>query len=258
MEKPLRHCRTPVRVALQCLAVTAFAQVATSEVVTAQAVRGQVIDAENQQPVPSARVAVRNHADSLLTEVVTGPAGEFALLGLPEGRLALEVSALGYTALSETTIDHYGKSMFLAIELRPAPLESAGIVVTVEAQDPFLRDRGYYSRERIGHGRFLDEEQLDQMVMVRSSDMFRRLASVTVVNEEPVISRGPVGFAPCRPAIYQDGMLVRSEKSDASFNDVVVPPVWIQAVEVYPGPASAPPQWRGSAACGLIVIWTRH
>ena len=31
------------------------------------------------------------------------------------------------------------------------------------------------------------------------------------------------------------------------------------AIEVYPGPATVPLQWKGpGAACGLIVIWTKH
>lgn len=50
-------------------------------------------------------------------------------------------------------------------------------------------------------------------------------------------------------------MLVRHELSAASFNDVVAPPQWIEAIEVYPGPSTAPAEWRASASCGLIVVW---
>lgn len=234
------------------------AQAAVTDPVSSQVVRGQVKDAESEQPVPSARIAVRNEADSLLTEVMTGTSGEFTLLGLPRGRLILDVSALGYTASAERMIDHEGESLFLAIELHPAPLTGEGIQVTVEAQVPFLRERGYYDRERRGLGRFITPSQLNQMSLLRTSDIFRRTAAVIVRGGEPVMARGTMSFQNCRPAVYQDGMLIRPENSRVPFNDVVAPPVWIQAIEIYPGPATAPPQWRGSAACGVIVIWTRH
>ena len=224
-----------------------------------QVVRGQVTDVATEQPVVSARVAVRNDADSLLVEVVTQATGEFTLLGLPEGVLVVEVSALGYTASAKRQIDYEGDPLFLAIELDPAPLEMEGIDVTVEAQDPFLRQGGYYQRKKVGHGHFLTPEQLNRMSITRPSDMFRRMPAVRVVgNGEPVMGRGPATFRECRPAVYQDGMLIRPSHSRVPFNDVVAPAVWIAAVEVYPGPATTPPQWRGSAACGVIAIWTRR
>ena len=249
----------PLKAILIGTFVSGILQSALTVPASGQIVRGQVTDVATEQPVASARVAVRNDADSLLVEVVTEDTGEFALLGLPEGDLVVEVSALGYTASAKRRIEYDGSSLFLAIRLDPAPLEMEGIEVTVEAQDPFLRQGGYYDRKRMGHGDFLTPEQLDRMSITRPSDMFRRMPSVRVVgNGEPVMGRGPATFRECLPAVYQDGMLIRPPHSRTSFNDVVSPAVWIAAVEVYPGPATAPPQWRGSAACGVIAIWTRR
>lgn len=254
----LKRSSLPV-VAVLTIPVLFVVQMATASPISAQVVRGQVTDAETHQPVPAARIAVRTQADSLLTQVVSSTNGEFILLGLPTGRLVLEVSALGYTASAERRIDHQDKAIFLSIELHPSPLEAEGIRVTVEAQDPVLRDGGYYRRKQIGHGYFITPEQIDRMSLMRPSDLFRRIASVSVVgNGEPKIRRGVSSFRECLPAVVQDGMLVRPSHSSAAFNDAVVPAVWIRAVEVYPGPASAPPEWRGSSACGLILIWTRH
>lgn len=248
-----RRLRSPARAVFLSLGMMLFGQGADPGAAAAQAVRGEIRDAETQQRVPSARLVVRNQADSVLSELVARPSGEFTLLGLPKGPLVLEVSASGYAASAETTIDHQGKSIFIAIELDPDPVAAEGIRVTVERQDPYLADRGFYHRERIGHGYFLNPSR---MSLWKPSDMFRRIAAVKVYRDEPVIARGPMSFQGCRPAIYQDGMLIRSEHSKAPFNDVVAPAAWIQAVEVYPGPSTAPAQWRGSAACGLIVVWT--
>lgn len=248
-----RRLRSPARAVFLSLGMVLFGQGADPGAAAAQAVRGEIRDAETQQPVPSARLVVRNQADSVLSELVARPSGEFTLLGLPKGPLVLEVSASGYAAAAGTTIDHQGESLFLAIELDPDPLAGDEIRVTVERQDPYLADRGYYLRQRIGHGYFLTP---NHMSLLRPSDMFRRVAAVKLVYDEPVIGRGPASFRRCRPAVYQDGMLVRSELSDLAFNDAVAPAASIEAVEVYPGPSTAPAQWRGSAACGLILVWT--
>lgn len=248
-----RRLCSPARAVFLSLGMMLFGQGADPGAAAAQAVRGEIRDAETQHPVPSARLVVRNQADSVVSELVARPSGEFTLLGLPKGPLVLEVSASGYAASAETTIDHQGKSIFMTIELDPDPVAADGIRVTVQRQDPYLADRGYYLRQRTGHGYFLTPRD---MSLLRPSDMFRRVAAVNVVYDEPVIGRGPSSFRRCRPAVYQDGMLVRSELSDLAFNDVVAPAAWIQAVEVYPGPSTAPSQWRGSAACGLIVVWT--
>lgn len=251
--------RTPAGAAFLSFGVTLFGQAADPAAAAAQVVRGEIRDAETQQPVPSAHVVVRNQADSVLSEVTAGTSGEFTMLGLPTGPLVLEVSALGYAASAETPIDHQGRSLFLAIELTPNPLEADGIRVSVEAQSPFLRSHGYYHRRKIGHGRFVSPEQLERVHATRSSDYFRRVTGVVVTNDEPQVARGPTSFSrSCRAAVYQDGQKLRDPLDASAFNDVVAPPEWIEAIEVYSGPATAPAAWRGDAGCGLIVIWTRR
>lgn len=249
-----RRFRVPAaRAALLGLGLFLLAGGADPATAAAQAVRGEIIDVDTGQPVPFAQVVVRNEADSVLSSVTAGASGEFVLLGLPKGALLLEVSALGYTALARTPIELQEKSLELSIELDPGPLASERIHVTVERQDPYLADRGFYTRKKRGLGHFLTP---GNMSIIDASDMFRRVVAVKVQGDEPVIARGPATLRACRPGVYQDGVLVRNPFSKVPFNDVVAPPVWIQAVEVYPGPATAPPQWRDNATCGLIVVWT--
>lgn len=67
--------------------------------------------------------------------------------------------------------------------------------------------------------------------------------------------RGITGFmgAPCRPTIVLDGMFMRGIALDdlVHAND-------IEALEVYKGPSTVPPQWRSAAVCGVIAVWTKH
>lgn len=221
---------------------------------SAQEVSGEILDAETGRPVAEARIVVRNATDSVLSEIRTDASGLFRMLGLPEGPLDLYVEALGYATSASREIDHRGQALFLEIDLAPDPLDSDGITVSAEYRDPYLASRGFYERERRGHGYFLTPNRIS---MIRPSDMFRRIASIRVSHGEPVFLRGAPSVRRCRPAVYQDGTLVRSEQSRTPFDGAVAPPAWIEAVEVYPGPASAPVEWRGSASCGLILVWTR-
>ncbi|HEX2095652.1 MAG TPA: TonB-dependent receptor [Longimicrobiaceae bacterium] len=82
-------------------------------------IRGTVVDAGSNAPVPSASVTVRSRADSsLVTGAVVRPDGSFRIEGLRPGAYYLRVSAIGYAP--QTTG---------AIALDPAsPRANAGVV----------------------------------------------------------------------------------------------------------------------------------
>lgn len=226
-----------------------------------QLLRGQVVDARTDAPIPGATIIVRTPNDSIVSQVRSREDGLFALAlpGPLNERLFLEVSALGYSGSHEEGIQLHGEPLYLVIRLDPAPLETEELRVSVEAQKPFLRSHGYYHRRKVGHGRFMSPAQLERIFASRSSDFFRRLAGVVVRNGEPRVGRGQISLSrECLPAVYQDGHKLRDALSRAQFNDIVAPPEWIEAIEVYSGPATAPAAWRGDAVCGLIVVWTRR
>lgn len=243
---------------LPLVALVGLAVQAAAAPATAQVLRGQVMDTEGHTPVAGARVAIRTAADSLLTQALTNASGEFTLLGLPEGPLRMEVTAFGYSASVGRTIQLGREPVFMEVRMDPEPLETDGVRVVVEVQDAFLRDRGFYHRKRAALGRFIAPERLEMMSIVDPSEIFRRILGMTASGGEPYFTRGVGSMRGCRPAVYQDGVLVRPSLSRAVFDDVVAPPPLIEAVETYSGAATVPPQWRGDAVCGVIVVWTKH
>ena len=63
----------------------------------------------------------------------------------------------------------------------------------------------------------------------------------------------------CFPQIYLDGSLMRyAPPNDVQLDDIISPSQ-IEAIELYRSAAELPPQYNGSnAACGVILIWSRH
>jgi hypothetical protein len=67
---------------------------------------------------------------------------------------------------------------------------------------------------------------------------------------------------PCQANIYLDGLLIR-KPSETRWEipladiDQFVPLEWVEAIEVYRRPSETPAEFLGSAACGVVAIWTR-
>lgn len=252
-----------VALGLLCSAGQAHAQIS-----------GRVVDAASQQPVAFAGVALLDSAGVVVAQVVTSPEGRFIVTprsagGEFQGEFSLQVVALGYVASPEQVVEYVGDGVYLEIALAPAPIETDGLTVTVEARNPALENFGFYQRLRTGRGTFVTPEDLEGRVLVRASEMLRRVPSVDVRRGEPLFIRNQGGIGGssggCTPALYLDGFPVRQggaqtgRLSQLSFDDVMPPPEQILALETYPGGASVPAQWAGAGTlCGVIVVWTKR
>lgn len=143
------------------------------------------------------------------------------------------------------------------------------IPVAVERQVPHLRQAGYYTRKQSGFGTFLEREdsrQWDHLPDV--TYLLRGLRGLTVVWERSgyVVrsSRGTIGIGQrstgygargCIPQIVVDGM------PWAASDLISVPASDVEAIEIYAGPATSPPQFAfggNGTSCGTIVIWRRR
>jgi len=230
---------------------------------------GRVTDRATELPVPSAGVALIDSAGTVFGQAVTNQEGLFAANIQEEGSYTVQVVAMGYVASGDNTADFRGDRIFLEIGLQPAPLETEGIVVEVESRVPFLEMGGFYDRMKAGNGTFLTPEYIRERRAVRTSHLLRGVSGVVVSgNLEPILAR-TLGTTPgegeCVPNIYVDGQPLRrgnaldGNRDPLRFENLVPPPEQVSAMEVYPGGASIPPQWRtGTSGCGVIVIWSRR
>ncbi|NIP80201.1 MAG: TonB-dependent receptor plug domain-containing protein [Gemmatimonadetes bacterium] len=110
-------------------------------VLPAQSVRGRVVDARSDAPIPGATVALLDATDAVVRETRTGPEGRFALEEAPRGTFRLRVHALGYTAPAGHEVELDVGPVLLRVLVEPAPLPTDGITVRVERGGSHLRDR---------------------------------------------------------------------------------------------------------------------
>jgi hypothetical protein len=88
--------------------------------------------------------------------------------------------------------------------------------------------------------------------------------NAVVLQGSRAISLSLVG-RPCYPTVWIDGQMVHQGtagtmpgQSGPAFLDSLIGTEEIAGIEVYNSPASMPVQYNLHAACGVIVIWTRH
>jgi len=97
-----------------------------------QTVRGQLIDAETQQPLAGANVQLLE----LDRVAVTDSIGRFALKGVPAGRYRLQASYLGYeTLLLPEVLVESGKEQVLQLELQQSAKDLEAVEVTASRSD---------------------------------------------------------------------------------------------------------------------------
>ena len=144
----------------------------------------------------------------------------------------------------------------------------------MEARSHDLEISGFYTRRAETSGYFITRERIEDRAPLYTTDLFRGVAGIKVVPAGTLrnavvltgsrsISLGGSGF--CFPTVWMDGQMVHQGTAGSipgfrgpAFLDQLVHPDDIAGIEVYNSAASMPVQYNLHAACGAIVIWTRH
>ena len=187
---------------------------------------------------------------------ITDDTGRIALLAVPVGKTLLRVRRLGFTELTIPIVVTAG----LAAEhyrMTPVPANLAKVVVRASGLKP---DRyastgkfdEFYRRRAQGLGTFLTREIIDARNAQKSEDLLRMVTGVRIRYRGNVPS---VQFLRCdRVNVYIDGI-----RSHDPFRDYFgLSPLDIEAIEVYHGLATVPPEFSPQPNdCAAIVVWTR-
>jgi hypothetical protein len=209
-----------------------------------------VVSAVGAQPLAGAQVGVPGGPQTRADE-----RGEWTLAGLPAGTRMLEVRAVGFYP-ERRPVDVVEGAAPVRVQL--ATLKAVLDAVKVTARYNEAR-AGFAERRRGGAGRDMTADDVMKHAPVWTSDLFRRMPGLRVV-DGAVKMRGP--FGDCSPALYLDGHYF--DTVEAFGLDGFVAPQRIAGIEVYTD-ASAPAQFRRlpgaageeAAPCGSIVIWTK-
>lgn len=164
----------------------------------------------------------------------------------------------------------------------PAPAQATDTVATVGAADPTpagrvvprppalqpvllrsvqvtapawpLRDSGFFARRKAGLGTFFVRAEIERMRARSLSDVLRRVAGVSHASTASGRTRATMRSSgqPCAVQHFIDGVMTSPMEADA------IPARDVEGVEIYRGAATVPPAFnRGTALCGVIVVWTR-
>ena len=222
---------------------------------------GVVRDGVDGSPVVGATV----QTDAAPQGTLTDARGRFSLTELSPGQHLVKFSDLRYMTRADSIHVVPGRLTNVRVSLSVDPVELDPIEVSVERREIVLQDVGFYAREAVGFGKFIDREDIENWAPVELTDLFTRLPGVDVLPDagnplERYIMLSGGRSEGCFPRVVLDGMMVQGGGGSAPARlDRLLTPGVVAGVEVYPRSAGVPIQYSGTgSSCGVVIIWTRR
>jgi len=247
---------------------------------------GVLRDAQGR-PLAGARVQI-----DTLAAATTDAQGRFRTRIVPAGEHRLTVShPQAGTRTAQVPLPNEAVAMELGIDGESAltavvqrVIRLAAIGARAERRSVSLASVGFYERQRMGIGRFLDDRRLHRVPGRALSVELRTVPGLRIVPSSiahaipgghtggvgagietgtfAMSSRGStsIGGGACMMEVYLDGTLVAGPRLGAAYSLSMddIPTTQVEAVEVYQD-AEIPAQYRTSSAmCGVILLWTRY
>ncbi|MBC7896106.1 MAG: carboxypeptidase regulatory-like domain-containing protein, partial [Cytophagaceae bacterium] len=222
---------------------------ATAPTVT-PVVTGSVRDASGQ---PLAGARVRLWGSSIETR--TDGDGEFRFGTRNAGTQLVDARMIGFVPTRRVVDVSPTAGARVELTLADFPLEIDTVrVLAARARRPGSL-AGFEHRRRLGHGTFLDPDQVEIRRPLVFTDLLRGMPGVDIrtvdMMTRAIQMRGVNGTA-CTPALVVDGM--RLPLVEMNIDDVI-PADLVKALEVYPRRIQAPPEYQ-TMDCGSVVVWT--
>ncbi len=226
---------------------------------SAQVVRGRILEAGEDRPVSLAAVSLLAKDAVEVGSTLTDEDGRFQLSPGASGGFYLYVEALGFVPKLEgslilTEADTVEVEVFLA----PAPIPVEPLVVEAKPRSRRLEMSGFPERKQAGLGAFIEREEIEKRDPRFLSDLFRTRPGFRVIGGVGggfLVSRRTSSFyyGTCAPLIYLDGLPMERGAIDR-----LIQPSLVEAIEIYSGISQLPAQYSGAeSACGVVLVWTR-
>jgi hypothetical protein len=215
-----------------------------------------VIDDATDAAVPDVRVSILGQRD----EGVTDAGGRFFYRSPHPGRVAFVLRRLGYmpgTLMVDVQAADTARVTF-ALTVAPHTLETVAVRDTMTSASPFLSGFERRARVHAGSASYITRAEIDKAHASRPTDLLRRTASLIVEDSAGaviVMARRSGRIYKCPMQFAVDGQL----RDNFNFNQLTAED--IHGIEIYPGPATVPPEFAstlGTGRCGMILVWTRR
>ena len=221
---------------------------------------GSVTDRSTLLPVEAVAISL-NGTDS----TVTRADGTFDIVDvewLPEVNY-VATRRLGYVPWGvEIRLAEGFGPLEISIQLLPQAISVDPVEVTADAVERVLTNVGFYARQRVNAGYFLEREQIERKLgsAMYVTELLTGVRGIEVLDAQPGQIGSSVRFRGIMsierscgpPRTLVDGMAVEFEMLE-----MLVQPEEVYAIEAYRRPSEIPTEYSGAnSACGLLLIWT--
>jgi hypothetical protein len=262
---------TPARL-LALLAVWITVAAAVVRPAAAQLILdGQVVDDVTRQPLAGARVWLLNRHNRVSDYAAADETGRFRFERSGTGWYRLEVRAVGYQSAVTTPLWMLERSI-AGIEVRLSPNAVLLAPVEVVALSPLgpspVLENMMHRRTR-GFGHQITRQDIEARRPGTITDMLMEVPGVYASRtgggrgvRQIYMGRallGP-GGGECPVQVFLDGVQVsRDPRGGDTPIDDLVNPLDVEAIEVFRGLGSIPPEFlTPEARCGVVAIWARR
>jgi hypothetical protein len=207
-------------------------------------------------PVRGAAVTI----DHTIEAGYTDSTGVVKIPDLEDGGHIIEAVARGYQAYFDNFMTGANIKMPIQLELLAV---QASDTAKAKGQKTALTFAGFGARSAKGQGgaKFFSRAQLDAATG-------RPLANLLSADAGAFMASGPHGeselamksagaASPCFAAVVRDGVRIYPFTGAAPPNLDKIFPEELAGIELYPTPASVPPELHDAATCGALVLWSR-
>ena len=236
-------------------ALAAILLAASTRLAAQAAITGVIREDSSKAKVAGVEVIIQ----SLDKKATTDTAGRFTMGGLAHGIHIILVRAIGYQPIRLQAYLVTNDTLEVELGIKKSVVELAPLEVTVSAVPAGLRE--FEERRTLAMGEFIDWTRLRKEEFRRTSELFRGVGGVRINYDRSgqaflVSSRGG-----CPMQIVLDGLSIYKPGGPGG-----PPPsidLWsivnLDAIEVYRGASTTPPQYSGrGAGCGTVILWTRR
>lgn len=246
---------------LGILARDIFVAPLVSEEASASARLAGHVLTEGGAPVANARLSLWGYELTVRTD----EAGAFVFPEVPGGSSTLDVRGVGFEPVRRSIDLGTGARRNNSVEIVVArAATSLAPVTVVDTRVSSVLLRSGFERRRTGEaGRFVDADDLENMLVTNTSEALARFPGVLLRNAgrgSRVYMRDPQGLV-CSPFVWVDGAPYSpaAETDGAVDIDVLADPTRVAGMEIYRRVSQAPLQFAGTtpSACGVIVIWRK-
>ncbi len=188
--------------------------------------------------------------------------GRFTLAGLSAGSHEVVFSHLGYQQRATRVLVHANRVTVFDVDLAVEAIELDPIEVTVARMDQDLENAGFYDRQKMGWGDYVDRRDLDERNYFEITDALWRFPGVRIQSDPSspgtrYLVLRTMGGA-CYPTVYIDGVMIGNGRGPSRMNDIV-DPMSVAGIEMYRRTAGIPAQYMGTnTSCGVVLIWLRR